>query len=100
MGLQFMIEKTGRLASGLASGCQQAIELLKTTDFDAAILDFNLADGTSASVAETLFARKIPFIFYTGGGVPEPVLARLPGVLVLQKPCLPATIVRTLQELI
>ncbi len=46
-----------------------AIDLIKEQAFDAALLDINLKDGNSYSIADELDARNVPFIFTTGNNV-------------------------------
>ncbi len=52
-----------------AATAQQALELIATQPFDAALLDMNLNGETSEAVAEALVAHGAPFIFCTGGDV-------------------------------
>ncbi len=42
---------------------------------DAAVLDVNLKDGKITPVLESLRARGIPTVVYTGGSVPDDVLS-------------------------
>lgn len=100
MDLQFTVERHGGVVTGFAAACPQALEMLASSDVDAAILDYNLEDRDSVPVAEALRARKIPFVFCTGGGVDEQVRERWPDAPVLHKPCLPVTILKALQEVI
>ncbi len=58
---------------------------LQDNKIDAAILDVNLNGELVYSLADTLAARKIPFVFATGYGV-ESIEPRFSHVPVLQKP--------------
>jgi CheY-like chemotaxis protein len=51
---------------GPAATSKIAAELVARSRLDAALLDINLADGPSFSVAESLAARGIPFAFLSG----------------------------------
>src|SRR5262249_11332538 len=62
-----------------------ALRAATTGDFDAAILDINLGDGSIYQVAETLSARHVPFAFVTGYDS-DSVDSRFREVLILQKP--------------
>ena len=63
--------------SGLldAAGCEvvgpfrtagPAIQSIADQHFDAAILDFTIADGTSVSIADALALKSVPFIWLSG----------------------------------
>ena len=49
-----------------AATVDQALALIDTQVFDAAILDMNLNGNKSHHVADTLAARGVPFAFSTG----------------------------------
>ena len=55
-----VVGPVGRLA--------EAVETARVADFEAAVLDINLAGETVYPVAEALSARHIPFVFLTGYG--------------------------------
>ena len=50
----------------LAPSVREALEILTSFVPDAAVLDFNLGDGTAEEVAKALSALKVPFVFATG----------------------------------
>jgi len=56
--------KTGSVQ--VASTVQEALDLLDTRKFDAAILDIKLKREFSSAVAERLRERQIPFLVATG----------------------------------
>ena len=98
--LRSIVERAGGRVTGFAAVCTHALDLVSQQDFDGAILDFNLADGESTRVAEALEAASTPFMFYTGGGVADRISQRWPGIPVLLKPCPPALILNTLQQVL
>lgn len=49
-----------------AATVADALAMIAATDFDIALLDFNLEDETSLSIADALAERAIPFAFATG----------------------------------
>lgn len=49
-----------------AATIEQALALINTQIFDAAMLDMNLNGNSSHSVAEALIARGVPFVYATG----------------------------------
>ncbi|MFC6583097.1 hypothetical protein [Sulfitobacter aestuariivivens] len=52
----------------MASNCEDAIALIGERSIRFALLDVNLGDQTSISVAEVLAAKGIPFVLATGYG--------------------------------
>ena len=52
-----------------AATAELAIDLIKEQAFDAAVLDINLKDGDSYSIADELDSRNVPFVFTTGNNV-------------------------------
>jgi DNA-binding NtrC family response regulator len=86
---------------GPASSVREARQLIKgAAMLDAAVLDVNLADGSVTPILETLSARGIPTVIYTGGVVPEDVRHRHPGLIALSKPVLPARLIGELRKAI
>ncbi len=51
-----------------AASVKEALSLLETLTFDAAVIDVNLNGETSHPVAEELSAKGIPFVVSTGYG--------------------------------
>ncbi len=73
--------------------------LLKSgTSFDAAVLDVNLSDGTITPVLESLRARRIPTLVYTGGTLPVDVQRRHPDIVTLTKPVQPARLIAEIRR--
>jgi DNA-binding NtrC family response regulator len=68
------------------------------TTIDAALLDLTLKDGAITPVLETLLARGLPVVVYTGGVIPDAVRARHPGLRELSKPVPPARLIAELRR--
>jgi CheY-like chemotaxis protein len=69
-----MLRKLGYTIAAEAARVAEAIEAVRSVDFDLAILDINLDGQLALPVADALAARGMPFVFVTGygrGGVPE-----------------------------
>ena len=69
-----MLRKLGYTIAAEAARVAEAIEAVRSVDFDLAILDINLDGQLALPVADALAARGLPFVFVTGygrGGVPE-----------------------------
>lgn len=70
--LEDMVIELGYLVVGPAYRLTEALQLAADEEFDAAVLDVNLNEQRSFTVADLLKARGIPFLFATGyaeGGV-------------------------------
>src|SRR4051812_19766712 len=64
------VEQTGNSVVGPISTCNAALDLLSSgTPINAAVLDLNLHDEMSYTVAAALRLKKVPFVFATGYGV-------------------------------
>jgi len=69
-----MLEELGHTVAAEAARIDQALELVRSTEFDLAILDVNVNGKLITPVAELIRARDIPIIFATGygsDGLPE-----------------------------
>jgi len=51
---------------GPAASVDEALALIESQIFDAAVLDINLGGQMSYPVADALLARAVPFVFSTG----------------------------------
>jgi len=60
--------------------------VLSNDDFDLAVIDFHLRDGTSANLARELADRGIPFILCTGTARPDELLDVSQRTVFLEKP--------------
>ena len=65
--IEDMLAELGCEVVASAASSRQALELIATQSFDAALLDMNLNGETSEAVAQALVAQGTPFIFCTGG---------------------------------
>ena len=61
-----MLADLGCKSVTAAATVNQALALIDTQVFDAAVLDMNLNGNSSHSVAEALVARGVPFAYCTG----------------------------------
>lgn len=84
----------------LAYDVEQAEEIIKTTRLSAAILDYNLPDGTSTTLADQLKQKGVPFIFATGVADPESLPDRFISHTLLVKPFTEVDICNALSSLV
>src|SRR5215831_3045401 len=66
MLLEDMLGELGYIIAAQAARIDQALEAVKTGEFDLAILDINLSGESISPVAEALVARGTPFVLATG----------------------------------
>jgi DNA-binding response OmpR family regulator len=65
VALRSVLEQAGYEVIASVSEVQEALELLKHEQPDAAVLDVNLADGNVTPVAAVLKAMGVPFVLAT-----------------------------------
>jgi DNA-binding response OmpR family regulator len=68
MLLETALEDAGCIVVGPFSRLDEALEAARRDNFDAALLDVNLAGEKVFPVAELLAARSIPFLLLSGYG--------------------------------
>ena len=85
MMIEDMLTDLGCEVVGPASQIAQALRVIKSEEFDAAILDVNLNGVQIFPVAEALHAKGVPFVFATGYGA-SGISREYSDRLVLQKP--------------
>jgi DNA-binding NtrC family response regulator len=101
LSISEMLTEAEGVPVGPASSVREARQLIKgAAMLDAAVLDVNLADGSVTPILETLSARGIPTVIYTGGVVPEDVRQRHPDLVALSKPVLTARLIGELRKAI
>ncbi len=88
--------EAGATVVGPVANCRNALEALRTTAIDAALLDVNLNGERSDPVAAELRDRKIPFLVVTGYGMNAATEAL--GGRILDKPFRPEALIRALRE--
>lgn len=99
MLLEDILDDLGCRVSASAATLREALDLAKTVDASAAILDVNLGGDPVFPVAEQLVARNIPIVFASGYGVsglPDK-WQRFP---TLPKPFLPDQVETVLREIL
>lgn len=84
--LQSDLESEGHQVIGPASNLAQGLELAQSEGLDAALVDVRLGRETSASIADELLARRIPFAFATGYADTSMLPEHLHAVPRLKKP--------------
>lgn len=85
MMIEDMLEDLGHKVIATSGRMPDASKLVSDSSADLAILDVNLNGEETYSLADSLAARQIPFIFATGYGA-SGIKSEWSGVPVLQKP--------------
>ncbi len=99
MDLQFLLEEADCMVIGPAASCSQALDLLKSSEIDAAFLDFTLRDETCDAVAERLTEMGIPWALSTGFDL-SVLHFRYWKAPFIAKPYLKGDVLRVLRELL
>jgi DNA-binding NarL/FixJ family response regulator len=100
LDLAAVLEDDGVLVVGPAETVAEGLVLAEQGDIAAAILDANLLDRDITPLALRLIDRGIPFVIYTGTGLPADLASVYPDLPVVMKPALPETVVDALQAAI
>jgi two-component SAPR family response regulator len=66
--IEEILESAGCIVRGPIPRLPDALDAVDHDDFDAAVLDVNLAGERIDPVAQALSRRKVPFVFVTGYG--------------------------------
>jgi DNA-binding NtrC family response regulator len=101
MELQAVFEAAGAVVVGPAHTVKAALACASAADISAAVLDLRLGLEPVGPVAELLAHRGVPFLFYSGQPVNDPLRQVWPRVAFLAKPALArqltAAVVRLLE---
>ena len=96
--LENVLRALGCHVVGTASTVEQACDLIRRNEIQAALLDINLSPGTCEPVARALRYRQIPFVFLTGYSNLNMLPDDLRGFRIVTKPADAATLARVLRE--
>lgn len=99
MGLAMDLEDSGHTVVGPAARVSQALTLIETEAIDIALLDVDLNGEQSFPIAEVLANLGIPFAFLTAHASAD-IQKLFPGVPVIGKPYLDATVKGVLRQLV
>ena len=97
--LEDLLSEAGFAIAGVASALAPALTLIESCDFDAALLDANLAGVSSAPAALALTARAIPFLVVSGYAEAQRHDAHSGGLYV-SKPFNPASLIEAMWSIL
>ena len=98
MDLADIVRDAGAEVVGPAMSVAEALRLIETHNITGAILDVQLGNDNSLSVAKRLEAAKIPFVLHTGNRS-DGWYTGWPQAPILKKPSEPGRLVATLAAL-
>jgi DNA-binding NtrC family response regulator len=96
--LALTVEDKGGRVIGPLDSVASALATLDARQAGAAILDANLLDRDVTPVALRLIERGVPFVLYTGTGIPAELAAAHAGLPVVMKPAPMTLVVDTLAQ--
>lgn len=82
-----------------AMSVREGTELVEKNNFDAAILDLRLPDGSSHDLAKILISNGAKVIFHSGHALSNEVLAEFPDARACSKPSKPEIFLDSLREM-
>ncbi|UVI40653.1 response regulator [Qipengyuania spongiae] len=94
------VETAGYAVDGPFEDISSAMLSFQKHKPDLAILDVQLSDGNVFPLAEQLMAEDVPVIFHSGQYGIEDVGDRFPTACALSKPCPPANIIDSVQQVL
>jgi DNA-binding response OmpR family regulator len=94
---EFLLD-AGFQVAGVVGRLGKALAMIDKGEFDAAIIDANLAGVSAGPAASALAARAIPFIVVSGYSA-EQQKGAFVGARFLQKPCRPDDLVLAVRDL-
>jgi len=83
-----------------AGNVRLALKDIAEEKLSAALLDVRLGRQTTEEVADSLAALGIPFMFYSGHGLPDEMRERHPGAEVLLKPVTPRAMIEAVLAMV
>jgi DNA-binding NtrC family response regulator len=86
LDIESALAEAGAVVVGPACDVAEALELVNREPLSAAVLDVRLGAGTVEPVAEALFERGVPFVFYSGQVRGEASFCRWPKATFVAKP--------------
>lgn len=96
MDAEDILARLGATRVVTAASIKQAQREIERDAFEAAVLDVNLGNETSISIADTLRAGGVPYVFATGYGEQLRLPPEHEGVPVIQKPYTHASLAHAL----
>ncbi len=98
MDLECALQDAGFTVIGPAPTSASALKLIDNVELDCAVLDYNLARGTSIDVAVRLLDEGVPFVFVTGQMGKLLANEAAPRAEIFQKPYLQSELIRFVER--
>lgn len=84
--IEYVLTDAGAAVVGPVGMVEEALALVRSERLSAAVLDVRLSGESIESVADALFERDVPFIFYSGQVESDATLNRWPRASFVAKP--------------
>jgi DNA-binding NtrC family response regulator len=86
LDIECMLREAGAVVIGPACDVAEGLALARGESLSVAVLDVRLGAGTVEPLAEALFDRGVPFVFYSGQVLSEACFTRWPKAAFVAKP--------------
>jgi DNA-binding response OmpR family regulator len=100
LNVQDELQDAGYEVAGPFSACSAALEWLRTTTPDMAVLDTTLKDGHCREIALELSRREVPFLIYSGYQEDQQLLPDFQHIAWIEKPVPSGTLVQACHQLL
>lgn len=100
INLQDELQEAGYRVAGPFTTCTDALDWLRTTTPDVAVLDAALKDGSCRKIAGELQRRSVPFLIYSGYGEDQEFLAAFHHARWIEKPIPAPELVQACEQLL
>ncbi|MBD2749514.1 response regulator [Microvirga sp. BT688] len=100
LNVQDELQDAGYMVAGPFSACSAALEWLRTTTPDMAVLDTTLKDGHCREIALELSRREVPFLIYSGYQEDQQLLSDFQHITWIEKPVPSGALVQACQQLL
>lgn len=100
LGLQDLLNSAGFEVVGMAGKLEKALKLIRLANFDAALVDANLAGVRSTPAAVALVELGLPFIVLSGYSATQLEGAFAGAAKVIQKPCTASQLTDAIRDIL
>jgi CheY-like chemotaxis protein len=97
--IESLLLDAGATIAGVCTTLAEALACAGESTLSIATLDIRIGKETSAAIAAKLFARGVPFVFFSGQALPSEMQGRWPDSPLVAKPASQGELVQALAEL-
>ena len=100
LGMQDVLMMSGFEIAGIAGKLDKALKLIEVGNYDAAIVDANLASVSASPAASALATRGLPFLVLSGYSADQLAGNFSGAAKILQKPCASDRLIEALNTIL